>query len=250
MLRRVGGIMRGILLVLVGSTTGSLLMALAEDYQALPGLSAKDRVILATNMVQQGQCQNGLIEILEAMKQLPDDEAVLRLKGICETELLRPEAKDTIMKWLSLAPQTHPERAKMLSLLAKTQASKEDPTEWLLVPAGEFEMGAEGSPADPDEAPKHRVFLDAFYIGKYEVTNHQYLTFVKSTGHRAPENEEPKFSMWRAGAMLDGVGDLPVINVSWDDAVAYCKWAGGRLPTEAEWEKAARDTDADRKSVV
>jgi len=234
MRRRMNGTRLTLLLILVGAVSGPALMALAEDYQAIPGLSAKDRVILATNMVQQGQCTNGLVELLEATKQLPDDEALVRLKGICETELLRPEAKDTIMKWLTLAPQTHPERAKMLALLAKTQASKEDPTEWLLVPSGEFEMGAEGGPAHTDEAPKHRVFLDAFYIAKYEVTNHQYLTFVKSAGHRAPENEDPKFSIWRAGAMLDGVGELPVINVSWDDAAAFCKWTGGRLPTEAE----------------
>ncbi|MGH7251465.1 MAG: formylglycine-generating enzyme family protein [Nitrospiraceae bacterium] len=243
MRRRMNGSRLRLLLIVVGSITGLVPNALAEDYQAIPGLSANDRAILATNMVQQGQCRNGLIEILEAMKQLPDDEALLRLKGVCEAELLRPEAKDTIMKWLALAPQTHPERARMLALLAKTQASKEDPTEWVLVPAGEFEMGAEGGPADPDEAPKHRVFLDAFYIGKYEITNHQYHTFVKSAGHRPPENENPKFSIWRAGAMLDGVGELPVINVSWEDAAAYCKWAGGRLPTETEWEKAARGTD-------
>ena len=217
--------------------------ALAEEYHAIPGLSAQDRAVLAANMVQQGQYKNGLTEVMEAMKELPNDETLMRLKGVCETELQRPAAKDTIMKWLKLAPQAHPERAKMLALLAKTQASIETPNDWILVPAAEFEVGAEGGPAQPDEGPKHKVFLDAFYIDKYEVTNRQYHTFVKSTGHRARGSEDAKYSIWRGDEMLDRIGQLPVINVSWDDAVAHCKWAGGRLPTEAEWEKAARGTD-------
>jgi len=215
----------------------------AEDYHVLPGLSAQGRVMLATGMVQQGQCRNGLAEISEALKALPNDETLIRLKGICETELNRNEARETILHWLKLAPQTHIERPKMLTLLAKTQASSESPEEWLPVPGGEFEMGAEGAPAGQDEAPKHKVHLDSFYIAKYEVSNKNYSVFVKATGHRAPEHEDVKLSLWRGGAMLPGTDNLPVINVSWEDAEAYCKWAGGRLPTEAEWEKAARGTD-------
>jgi formylglycine-generating enzyme required for sulfatase activity len=218
-------------------------LARAEDYKPLPGLSGKDRAMLATGMVEHGQCKNGLVEVMEAIKELPNDEVLLRLKSICEVELHQPQAKDTIMKWLKLAPQTHPDRQKMLTLLAKTQASSEATNEWVLVPAGEYEMGAEGPPASPDEAPKHRVMLDAFSIGKYEVTNRQYRLFVKATGHRPPANEDSKYSLWRGDVLMEGVEELPVINVDWNDAAAYCKWAGGRLPTEAEWEKAARGTD-------
>jgi sulfatase modifying factor 1 len=243
MQQRTGSVLKGVMLMAIGLTAGFLSDARAEEYQPIPGLSAKDRVILATGMVEQGQCRNGLAEIMEAIRELPNDEALLRLKSICEIEFRQPQAKDTIMKWLKLAPQTHPDRQKMLTLLAKTQASSEAINEWVLVPAGEFEMGAEGPPAGPDEAPKHRVLLDAFSIGKYEITNRQYRLFVKATGHRPPTNEDPKYNLWRGDTLLEGVEELPVVNVDWNDAIAYCKWAGGRLPTEAEWEKAARGTD-------
>jgi formylglycine-generating enzyme required for sulfatase activity len=233
----------GLLLIMLGVIIGLPQLTVAEDYRPIPGLSAKDRVMLAGSMVQQGQCKNALVEIGEATKDLVDDEALLRLKGQCETELQRVGAQATIMQWLKVVPQNHPERGKMIVLLAKTQAPSESPTEWALVPGGEFEMGAEGDPAATDEGPKHKVNLDSFYIGKYEITNQQYHTFVKTTGRKAPVNEDPKYSIWRGEDILEGTANLPVINVTWDDATAYCKWAGGRLPTEAEWEKAARGTD-------
>ena len=102
----------------------------------------------------------------------------------------------------------------------------------VLIPAGDFEMGGNDSDADHDEKPVHTVYLDAFYIDKYEVTVGQYKQFVQATGHRAPD--------WNRVAKFSPTDRHPIIYVSWHDAMAYAQWAGKRLPTEAEWEKAAR----------
>ena len=89
---------------------------------------------------------------------------------------------------------------------------------------------AEGKKFTTDEQPAHEVELDGFWLYKHEVTVGQYAKFLAATGH-----EEPGF--W---ADQKGQADLPVVSVTWDDAEAYSKWAGGGLPTEAQWEYAAR----------
>ena len=74
---------------MVATIAGAAPASAMEGYQPIPGLSAKDRAILAANMVQQGQCRNGLVEIREAMKELPEDETLLRLKGFCEMDMVQ-----------------------------------------------------------------------------------------------------------------------------------------------------------------
>lgn len=114
----------------------------------------------------------------------------------------------------------------------------------VLIPSGLFLMGSpEGSDSFSDERPQRTVFLSSFWIDRYEVTNAQYERFVTATGHRPPENPNPTVTLWERGHPLAGSERHPVVNVSWQDAVTYCQWAGKRLPTEAEWEKAARGTD-------
>jgi formylglycine-generating enzyme required for sulfatase activity len=115
-----------------------------------------------------------------------------------------------------------------VSEVSKTKAVK-DVSKMILIPAGEFEMGS--SVGDADERPVHTVNVGAFYIDMYEVTNAQYKEFVDATSHESPV-------YWKYSNFNES--DQPVVGITWDDANAYAKWAGKRLPTEAEWEKAAR----------
>jgi formylglycine-generating enzyme required for sulfatase activity len=109
------------------------------------------------------------------------------------------------------------------------------------VPAGNFIMGSPDNAGFDDEHPQHVVYLDSFWIDKTEVTNRMYDLCVRAGGCTEPhDNGSFTHSRYYGSSEYD---DYPVIYVDWDQANTYCAWAGGRLPTEAEWEKAARGTD-------
>ena len=125
----------------------------------------------------------------------------------------------------------------------------------ILIPAGEFTMGTSDEQEQlvkrqlgggelgeyprwfSSEKPQQEVYVESFYIDKFEVTNADYQKFIDATGYATPRH-------WENRKYRQGEDNLPVVYVNWRDANAYCRWAGKRLPTEIEWEKAARGTDA------
>lgn len=142
------------------------------------------------------------------------------------------EAESTVPATESTAPATEATVAPPTPVQSALES-----TEMVTIPAGPFTMGYDGGL--DDERPPHQVDLPEYQIDIFEVTNAQFAAFVEATGYQTEAEKAGSGRVWR-DEWNDGEDNHPVVRVTWNDAVAYCQWVGKRLPSEAEWEKAAR----------
>ncbi len=179
-----------------------------------------------------GTCHEGLPAVTARALRVAASEEAPRPQALQELEKLPERVRESLPQ----APEARGELPPGMRVPMYYEGTRigADPNPMVLIPAGPFTMGSDDRL--PDEGPAHVVDLPAFWMDKYEVTNLQYKRFIDATGRRSPDH-------FRNRTFPPGKADHPVTWVTWFDAKAYCEWAGKRLPTEQEWEKAARGTD-------
>ena len=215
----------------------------ARCYRKTTDLDPKDKNAysnLGNAYFWMGKSADAINPLQKACMIDPSCEKLLYYLGRAQFELGRlEEAKRAAEKALEINPNYQPS----IELLKKIKKRKHN---MVLIPAGEFQMGCDDRDAPTDEKPIHTVYLDDFYIDKYPVTNAQYKKFVDANPRWRKNSVPRKYSNdgylkhWNGNNYPIGKDNHPVIYVSWFAAMAYAQWVDKRLPTEAEWEKAAR----------
>ncbi len=207
--------------------SGAVTQTLASQYTAAAVQAEQAAVAQQTAFVQ--QTEEGLLAQTAVAQQTA--EALLKTQ-VARTAM----AAQTAAVGTPAAPTLVPGPT---ATLGETVVRKTDGMIQILIPAGTFQMGSDDG--EEDEQPMHMVYLDAYWIDQTEVTNHQYAQCVAAGVCTVPKKPDAYYRTSNYGN--PEFSKYPVVNVSWEQAQSYCKWAGGRLPTEAEWEKAARGTD-------
>ena len=168
----------------------------------------------------------------------PNNEAKIT-RAVCLSLAELGVKSEPVLAALEKTRREGDEAARGPALWALLELGQAKRFDMVKIPAGDFLMGSDPDAdknAEKDEQPQHRLYLPDYYLGRTPVTNDQYAVFVKATGHAPPK-------YWKGQKPPGGKGDHPVVEVSWDDAAAYCRWLGAALPSEAQWEKGARGSD-------
>ncbi len=170
-------------------------------------------------------------------KVLADSKAEIKLRARCALTIakLKPEADSELWIVLKSAREQKELNLKTAATWATCELGRYAELGLVKIPEGEFLMGSSGEDkeARDNERPQHTLYLPSYYIAKHPVTVDEYRAFVQESGYK------PEF----ATQILSGSGNHPVVWVYWKDALAFAQWKGLALPSEAEWEKAARGTD-------
>jgi len=165
-------------------------------------------------------------------------EEVSKKRKITTEEEKVSEKQPTTSSYKPVISTSSSSRTVPASVTKMKEKEDEIPSEMVYVPAGEFIIGW-----DKENRPV-QISTGAFYVDKYEVTNENYKKFIDATGHRPPKHPgKSKYDIWQGNDYPADLAKHPVVNVSWEDAAAYARWSGKRLPSEIEWEKAARGID-------
>jgi formylglycine-generating enzyme required for sulfatase activity len=198
-----------------------------------------------------GRCPfegNHFALMMAHVEQAPEPPSLYRphLPPALEAVIMQALAKDRDQRPQSCAAfraQLEQALADVTSVRVESESElprtllEDDGNEMVLIPGGPFQMGAH----------RRTVMLDRFYVARHPVTNRQFQAFIETTGYWPTDVEAGRFLQhFRGGKCPPELADHPVVFVSWQDARAYCRWAARRLPSEAEWEKAARGKDGNK----